>query len=92
VYGLTVGEINNGGQTSLASRPYDDAWDALLRISTGAEAVIARVRQLHRPVEHRGVLICAACSGWDGSTTDNSPCGYEHCPTLKLLGARQVTS
>ncbi|MGW1015591.1 hypothetical protein [Streptomyces niveus] len=54
-----------------------------------AEA-IARVRQLHRPVEYRGRgTICAACSGWDGSTTDNSPCGYEHCPTLLALNGEQ---
>ncbi|QQM45221.1 hypothetical protein [Streptomyces liliifuscus] len=50
-----------------------------------ARAAIYRVRQLHRPVDHYGVTICAECSGWDGSTTDSSPCGYEHCPTIKAL-------
>lgn len=55
-----------------------------------AEAAIKRVRQLHRPVDHHGMTICAACSGWDGSTTDNSPCGYGHCPTLKALGPQET--
>ncbi|MEU8555927.1 hypothetical protein AB0C80_18325 [Streptomyces anthocyanicus] len=50
-----------------------------------AEAAIARVRALHRPVDHRGVLICAECSGYDGLSTDNSPCGYEYCPTLLAI-------
>ncbi|MFG2679216.1 hypothetical protein [Streptomyces sp. NPDC048392] len=50
-----------------------------------AEAAIARVRALHRPADHRGLLICVECSGYDGSGCDNSPCGYEHCPTLRAL-------
>ncbi|MCF2130158.1 hypothetical protein L1I79_27550 [Strepomyces sp. STD 3.1] len=50
-----------------------------------AEAAIARVRALHHPADHGGVLICAECSGYDGLTTDNSPCGYEHCPTIAAL-------
>jgi len=53
-----------------------------------ARAAVARVRNLHRPVEHGGITICAECSGWDGSTTDNSPCGYEHCPTLRALDSQ----
>ncbi|MEV8124809.1 hypothetical protein AB0P07_11950 [Streptomyces sp. NPDC085944] len=50
-----------------------------------AEAAIARVRALHRPADHRGLLICVECSCYDGSSTDNSPCGYEHCPTNAAL-------
>src|SRR5690606_33526930 len=29
---------------------------------------LERVRNLHRPVAHGGITICAECSGWDGST------------------------
>jgi hypothetical protein len=63
--------------------PDPSAGDGLL-CSDGV--AIARVRALHRPANYRGLLICAACSGFDGSTCDNSPCGYQHCPTLKALG------
>jgi len=49
---------------------------------------LERVRNLHRPVAHGGITICAECSGWDGSTTDNSPCGHEHCPTLRALDSQ----
>lgn len=53
---------------------------------TRAEAAIERVRQLHRPVEFRDRgTICAECSAFDGSSTDNSPVGYAHCATLKAL-------
>ncbi|MFE8961727.1 hypothetical protein [Streptomyces iakyrus] len=38
-YGLTIGEINEGGQSSLSVGPYPHAWDALTYISIGAEAV-----------------------------------------------------
>jgi hypothetical protein len=40
-YGITIGEINKGGQTSLSMRPYYDAWDALTHISIGAKAALA---------------------------------------------------
>src|SRR5689334_22694076 len=50
------------------------------------KAAIERVRQLHRPVEFRDRgTICAECSAFDGSSTDNSPVGYAHCATLKAL-------
>ncbi|MET8113829.1 hypothetical protein [Streptomyces prasinus] len=55
-----------------------------------AEAAVARVRALHRPVDYNGTLICADCSGYDGSTCDNSPCGYEHCPTIAALDGKEV--
>lgn len=58
-----------------------------LQLAAQCDEAISRVRSLHRPVEHGGITICAECSGWDGSTTDNSPCGYEHCTTLKALAA-----
>lgn len=76
------------------TRDWDDIRNAATGIrkqrDTQAEA-IERVRQLHRPVEFRDRgIICAECSAWDGSTTDNSPCGYEHCPTLKALNGPQA--
>lgn len=89
-YGITIGEIDKGGQSSLAGGPYRDAWDLLSHVSIGAQAVIARVRQLHRPVDYYGLTICAECSAWDGSTTDNSPCDYEHCPTLKAIAGQEA--
>ncbi|WP_194235936.1 hypothetical protein [Streptomyces acidicola] len=70
------------------TRDWDDIRNAArgLRKERDAQAeAIERVRNLHRPVEHQGITICAECSAWDGHTTDNSPCGYEHCPTLRAL-------
>ncbi|MFM9636001.1 hypothetical protein [Streptomyces turgidiscabies] len=55
-----------------------------------ARLAIQNVRQLHRPVEHRGVTICAECSAWGGSSTDNSPINYQDCPTLKAIGAPEL--
>ncbi|MFJ2110642.1 hypothetical protein ACIOEX_01715 [Streptomyces sp. NPDC087850] len=63
----------------------DAAGRATPYVSTGADAAVQRVRQLHRPVDYRDLLICAACSSFDGVTCDSSPCGYEHCPTLKAI-------
>ncbi|MFE9124997.1 hypothetical protein ACFYOF_06175 [Streptomyces sp. NPDC007148] len=37
-YGINIGSIREGGQTSLAARPYYAAWNALTHISIGAEA------------------------------------------------------
>ncbi len=59
--------------------------ETLRKRAERAEAAIARVRVLHRPVDYRGTRICAQCSGYDGDSCDNSPCGYEHCPTLAAL-------
>lgn len=54
------------------------------------KAAIERARQLHRPVEFRDRgTICAECSAFDGSSTDNSPVGYAHCATLKALDEEQ---
>ncbi|MFJ1657202.1 hypothetical protein [Streptomyces anthocyanicus] len=50
-----------------------------------AQAALARVRALHRPVDHYGVRICAECSQHDGVSTDNSPCEYEYCSTLLAI-------
>lgn len=75
------------------TRDWDDIRNAAAGIRKQRDdqaAAIERVRQLHRPVEFRDRgTICAECSGWDGNTTDNSPCGYEHCPTLKALDGKQ---
>ncbi|MFE3583714.1 hypothetical protein [Streptomyces vinaceus] len=50
-----------------------------------AEKAVARVRALHRPVEHRGRIICAECSAYDGhSSTDNPPADHP-CPTINAL-------
>ncbi|GGW98566.1 hypothetical protein [Streptomyces chartreusis] len=38
-YGVTIGEVNKGGQQSLSLGRYFDAWDALTLIGIGAEAV-----------------------------------------------------
>ena len=55
-----------------------------------AEAALQRVRNLHHPVDYYGTLICASCSAYDGQgTCDNSPCGYEHCPTLAAINRTQ---
>ncbi|MER5843703.1 hypothetical protein ABT099_26110 [Streptomyces prasinus] len=57
-------------------------------------AAIARVRNLHRPVEHRGQTICWECSAYDfpGLTTDNAPVTYDQCHTLKALDGRSERS
>jgi hypothetical protein len=69
-------------------------WDDIRNAATGlrrerdAQAAAAqRVRDLHRPVEHRGQTICWACSDYDfpGQTTDSPPVAYDQCLTLKAL-------
>ncbi|MFJ7998955.1 hypothetical protein ACIQ7D_17665 [Streptomyces sp. NPDC096310] len=52
---------------------------------------IERVRDLHRPVEHRGQTICWECSGYDfpGQTTDRAPVAYDQCGTLQALNGDQ---
>jgi hypothetical protein len=51
------------------------------------EAVLERIRQLHRPVDYRGQTICAECSSLDpnGDSTDNPPVPHDQCATLKAL-------
>lgn len=54
---------------------------------SGARAALARVRALHRPMEHGGQTICAECSAYDGQgSTDNSPALYDQCATLRAIG------
>ncbi|MFM9589895.1 hypothetical protein ACKI1J_14770 [Streptomyces scabiei] len=55
---------------------------------------IERVRNLHRPVEHRGQAICWTCSNYDllGNTTDTPPVPYDQCGTLKALAAEQPST
>ncbi|MGW2113809.1 hypothetical protein [Streptomyces zhihengii] len=51
-----------------------------------AHAALARVRELHRPVECYGRIICAACSAFDGQgSTDSPPVDHDQCDTLKAL-------
>ncbi|MFF7147475.1 hypothetical protein ACFZAO_05300 [Streptomyces griseoaurantiacus] len=69
-------------------------WDDIRNAATAlrkqrdeqAEA-IERVRNLHRPVEHRGQTICWECSDYDfpGQTTDSAPVAYGQCATLRVL-------
>jgi hypothetical protein len=71
-------------------RDWDDIRNAAaaLRRERDAQAAAAqRVRDLHRPVEHRGQTICWACSDYDfpGQTTDSPPVAYDQCLTLKAL-------
>jgi hypothetical protein len=62
----------------------------LAEICATQEAALERARSLHHPVDYYGTLICASCSAYDGQgTCDNSPCGYEHCPTLAAINRTQ---
>ncbi|MCM8552327.1 hypothetical protein [Streptomyces sp. STCH 565 A] len=76
-------------------RDWDDILNAARGLRTRRDAqaeAIDRVRDLHRPVDHRGVTICWECSAYDllSQTTDNSPCGIEHCSTLKALSGERT--
>ncbi|MFJ6487121.1 hypothetical protein [Streptomyces californicus] len=57
----------------------------LADIAASYSAAIQRVRDLHRPVEHRGRAICVECSGWADGSTDSSPAAHP-CATIKALG------
>ncbi|MFC8986024.1 hypothetical protein [Streptomyces sp. NPDC057115] len=54
-------------------------------------AALDRVRNLHRPVEHRGQTICWECSDYDfpGQTTDSPPVAHDQCGTLRALNGEQ---
>lgn len=72
------------------TRDWDDIRNAAagLRKERDSWAASAqRVRDLHRPVEHRGQTICWACSDYDfpGQTTDSPPVAYDQCLTIKAL-------
>jgi len=76
------------------TRDWDDIRNAAAGIRKQRDDqadAIERVRQLHKPVLHRGEEICWACSAYDfvGQTTDNSPVGYKHCGTLRALNGEQ---
>ncbi|WP_327335837.1 hypothetical protein OG384_04185 [Streptomyces sp. NBC_01324] len=66
---------------------------ALAEIAAGAAssaAAFRRVRDLHRPVEHRGQTICAECSAYDGDgSCDNSPVTHDQCSTLRALSSKE---
>ncbi|WP_435285255.1 hypothetical protein [Streptomyces bacillaris] len=47
-------------------------------------AAVDRVRNLHRPVEHRGRTICVECSGWGNGSTDSPPTVHP-CRTINAL-------
>ncbi|WP_109030151.1 hypothetical protein [Streptomyces rubrogriseus] len=71
-------------------RDWDDILNAArgLRTQRDAQAeAIERVRNLHRPVEHRGQTICWECSDYDfpGQTTDSPPVAHDQCATLRAL-------
>ncbi|MFF0166821.1 hypothetical protein [Streptomyces prasinus] len=55
-------------------------------------AALARVRNLHRPVEHNGQTICWECSAYDFEclTTDNSPVAHDQCGTHRALVGEQT--
>lgn len=73
-------------------RDWDDVRNAArgLRKERDALAEAAqRVRDLHRAVEYRGAAICAECSAFGGSTTDNAPVAFDQCGTLRALSGNQ---
>ncbi|MFM9373201.1 hypothetical protein [Streptomyces sp. Da 82-17] len=49
-----------------------------------AEAALNRVRALHQPLEHAGLVLCAHCSGWNGMWLFNGARNYP-CDTLTAL-------
>lgn len=50
-------------------------------------SVEKRIRDLHRPVDRRGMTICGACSDYGQSTdsTDSRPVPYDQCSTIAAL-------
>lgn len=41
MHGITIGEINKGGQTTIPALPFYDAWEFLSAVSIGAMALLA---------------------------------------------------
>ncbi|MCX4232007.1 hypothetical protein [Streptomyces ortus] len=75
-------------------RDWDDIRNAAagLRKERDARAAATEaVRNLHRPVEHRGQIICWECSAYDlaGLSTDNAPVAHDQCGTLRALKSDQ---
>ncbi|MFD3740461.1 hypothetical protein [Streptomyces sp. NPDC058629] len=62
----------------------------LADIAASHSAAIQRVRDLHRPVEHRGRTICVECSAWGNGSTDNPPTVHP-CATINALGSQEET-
>lgn len=54
------------------------------------DATVRRVRDLHRPVEHRGRTICVECSAWADGSTDNPPTMHP-CATIRVLDSQEET-
>lgn len=76
-------------------RDWDDIHNTArgLRKERDAQAdALERVRQLHKPVVHRGEEICWECSAYDflRQTTDNAPIAYSQCGTLRALNEQPV--
>ncbi|MET7477967.1 hypothetical protein ABZT17_26870 [Streptomyces sp. NPDC005648] len=61
------------------------------RRARSAEAGLDRARELHRPVEYGGRVICAECSAYDGryDTTDNAPVLHSQCSTTIALDRKE---
>lgn len=77
------------------TRDWDDIRNSAagLRKQRDAQSeAIERVRNLHRPVEHRGRTICWECSAYDfpGQSTDNAPVAHDQCGTLRALNGEPV--
>ncbi|MEV8398798.1 hypothetical protein [Streptomyces niveus] len=75
---------HHGVLARVEGTPEQIAAALLPAIDAFARELTAKVRALHRPVQHNGRTICAERSGWDGST-DNSPVAYDQCRTLRAL-------
>lgn len=50
-----------------------------------AEAALARVRELHQPMQRGPFTICAHCSGWDGKWRCLGVVTNYPCPTITAL-------
>jgi hypothetical protein len=80
-------ELSDGARQMLTD--FDEL--DLAEIAAGATEVMAKVkavRDLHRPAEYRGRIICAECSAWDGESTDNPPVDHDQCGTLRVLDGK----
>lgn len=78
------------------TRDWDDIVNAAAGIRRSRDSMrdaIQRVRDLHRPVEYRGMRICAECSAYDGNgSCDNSPAVYDQCTTTQATRDPQTAS
>jgi hypothetical protein len=61
-----------------------DSAAAAIQRAEHAEAALARVRDLHQPMQRGPFTICGHCSGWDGRRCLGVVTDYP-CPTLTAL-------